>query len=233
MRIPKKHIISLIKITNFPEDFLAGNLYFNRLQYFREAEMKEIGDKFEATAVSEPSYTMVDSELLPNPVFCMYSVEAKKQDDITRIQLNDPRLRDFGHYAVVIKDVKEFIQRIRLNLSRFIYEAVRYIDIKHPKGIYQYAVFNPIVTKDRYFEYQQEFRIFSHAWALSSNSEFQIPNVTYLDEIAKKFAIGNLKDIAHQYKTDDLFTGVDIELNVDWNFCRIDRFQTKLPKMTS
>lgn len=231
MRTPKHHIISLIKITHYPEDVMAGDLFCNRLQYYRETELEEIGDKFEATAVSRSLYKLVDSDLLTHPVFCMYSVEAKKQGDTAKIQISDEKLKKFGQYAVVITDVKEFINRINSKLSDFSYEAVRYIDMKNPEGIYKPAIFNPIVTKDKYFKYQQEFRIFSHAWALSDNVDFKMPNVRYINEISRKFPIGDLEEITKLYKTEDLFSGINVELKVDWDFCRKDRFQTKLPEL--
>lgn len=231
MRTPKRHIISLIKITNYPEDVIAGDLFCNRLQYYREAELEEIGDKFEATAVSKPKYKLVDSDLLPSPVFCMYSVEAKKQGNITKIQVSDERLNKFGQYAIVITDVKEFINRINSRLNDFFYEAVRYIDMKKPEGVYRHALFNPIVTKDKYFKYQQEFRIFSRNWALSGNADFKIPNVKYICETSRKFPVGNLEGMTKLYETKDLFSGVNVELKVDWDFCRKDKFQTKLPKL--
>jgi hypothetical protein len=231
MRTPKHHIVALIKITDFPKDVIDGNLYCNRLQHYREAELKEIGDKFEGTAVSKQWYRLVDNDLLVCPVFCMYSVEARKQDDITRIQLRDERLKEFGNYSVVITDVKEFLRRINTNLAEFPYEAVRYIDMKKPEGIDRFAIFNPIATKDNYFEYQKEFRIFSRFWALGSNSDFQIPNVKYINEKNRKFPVGEMADICKQFKTSELFSGVNVELKVDWDFCRKDRFKTKLPKL--
>jgi hypothetical protein len=231
MRKPKHHIISLIKITNFPEDVILGNLYCNRLQYYREAELQEIGDKFEATAVSKQWYRLVDNDLLSCPIFCMYTIEARKQDDTTTILLKDEELKKFGRYAVVITDVKEFIKRINTNLSEFSYEAVRYIDMKNPEGIDKYAIFNPIATKDNSFNHQKEFRIFSHLWALASNADFQIPNVKYISERSKKFPIGDLSGICKQFKTDELFSGINVELKIDWDFCRKDRFETQLPKL--
>ena len=223
----------MIKITNYPEDMLAGDLFCNRLQYYREAELEEVGDKFEATAVSRPLYKLIDEELLLSPVFCMYSVEATKKDDTSKIQISDERLKKFGQYAIVITDVKEFINRTNSNLRDFSYEAVRYIDMKNPEGIYSQAIFNPIVTKDKYFKYQQEFRIFSHAWSLSNNTDFMLPNVKYVSEKWKKFPVGDLEDIAKLYDTKDLFSGVNVELKIDWDFCRKDKFQTKLPKLKS
>ena len=231
MRTPKRHIVALIKITDYPEDVVKGDLFCNRLQYYREGELREISDKFEATAVSREWYKLIDNHLLPSPIFCMYSVEARKQDDISVLQLKDDRLKKFGRYAVVIKDVKEFIKRIETRLSEFSYEAIRYIDMRNPKGVDRYAIFNPIATKDKYFSYQQEFRIFSNIWALGSDSDFMIPHVKYINTLAKKFPMTDMKDIVQQFETDELFSGVNIEFNVDWDFCRKDKFQTKLPKL--
>jgi len=230
MRTPKHHIISLIKITNFPADVVAGNLFCNRLQYYREAELQEIADEYEATAVSK-WYKLVDKDLLSCPVFCMYSVEVNKQDDLTKIQLSDERLKKFGDYAVVITDVKEFINRINAKLNGFLYEAIRYIDMKNPEGIDRYSIFNPIATKDKSFKHQHEFRIFSHFWALASDTDFKMPNVKYISERYKKFPIGDLKDITQKFETKELFSGVNVELKIDWEFCLKDKFKSKFPKL--
>jgi hypothetical protein len=103
--------------------------------------------------------------------------------------------------------------------------------MQNPEGIYKHAIFNPIVTKHNYFIYQHEFRIFSYFWALSDNRDLRIPNVKYIGETWKKFPVGDLEEIAKLYETEDLFSGVNVELKVDWDFCRKDRFQTKLPKL--
>jgi hypothetical protein len=66
---------------------------------------------------------------------------------------------------------------------------------------------------------------------LSSDANFKIPNVKYISERDKKFPIGDLKDIAQQFETQELFSGVNVELKVDWDFCRKDKFKTKLPKL--
>ncbi len=230
MRTEKHHVISVIKLTDYPDDVRAGNLFCHNLQFFRNSEMQELGDEFEATAVSK-WYKLVDAHSLSCPVFCMYAVEVKKEDDITRIQLNDERLRRFGDYAVMITDVKEFIRRITTNLSEFSCEVIRYIDMINPPGLYKQAIFNPIATKHLLFKHQQEFRVFSHAWALSSKEDFKLPNVQYINEDKKKFPIGDLNDITQQFRTDDLFNGVVVDLKIDWDFCRKDRLQTKLPKL--
>ena len=96
--------------------------------------------------------------------------------------------------------------------------------MKNPKGIYENAIFNPIVTKDIVFGYQHEFRIYN-------GLEYKLKDVKYIDENARKFPIGDLRNIAQAYPVDDLFSGVEIELNVDWVFCRKHRFQSKLPKL--
>lgn len=230
LRTPKHHIVSLIKITNYYQDAIEGNLYFNRLQYYREAEMKERADEFETTAVSKPLYRLVDEDLFPCPVFCMYTVEAKENNPVAKIQLDDIRLKSFGSHAVVITNLKEFIYRIDTRLPEFNYKVVRYIDMKNPTGKDKPAIFTPIVTKDKYFTYQREFRIFSHNWALSTNTDYRNPNINYVDTAWKKFSVGSLKDITQLHPIDDLFSGIRVELTIDWDFSHRDRFQTRLPK---
>jgi hypothetical protein len=192
--------------------------------------MEELGDKFEATAVSKKFYRMVDNELLSCPVFCMYTVYGKENDPINEIKIDEKRLKKFGDFAVIITNFKEFISRIASRLPDFNYELVRYIDMKNPTGIDKPAIFNPIVTKDKYFEYQREFRIFSNKWALSANSDFYIPNIKYISNESKKFSIESIKNITQCHPIDELFKGIKVELSIDWDFCHIEKYQTKLPK---
>ena len=235
MRTSKRHLVSLIKITNNPKDVLDGNLYCNRLQRFREVEIEEMKDDIEAIAISKYLYNsywlrIIDEDLLSCPVFCMYSLEVKNHNCPTKIQFDNVKLKKFGCYAVVITNLKEFISRVNCKLPEFRCEAVRYIDIRNPEGVNKLPIFNPIATKDKYFMYQQEFRIYSRSWALSSNTDFKIPNVKYVDESARKFSIGDLRDIAQEYPINDLFSGIEVKLKIDWDYCLKYRFQTKLPK---
>ncbi|KLU60278.1 hypothetical protein CEB3_c31290 [Peptococcaceae bacterium CEB3] len=214
----KKYLVALIKITDHPEDLVEGNLYCNRLGYFVESEEKEIGDSKEATAiVSRPHnifnrlyrFNIQDSELLNSPVFCLYGVLGDKYCDTSKIHFDNKRLMAFGERAVIIKDVRRFLNQVDKNQPQFSYSIVRYIDFSNPRGEDERAIFNPIVKKDLRFRYQKEFRIYSHHVDL---------------EGAKTFYIGDLRNFTEICETEELYVGKDVDLKVDWNHCDINNF---------
>ena len=218
------YIISLLKITDFPDDFLNGYLYCNRLNYHREAEEKERGDKNEGLAVSNQRfkpYTLkiYNTDLFYYPTFCMLYIYSNKRSFSNKVKLDNEKLKKFGSYTVIITDVKEFINRVERNIPNVHCEVVRYIDFNTLQGVDELAIYNPIATKDKNFSYQQEFRIYVHRFV--DNDNF----------CPIRYTIGDLHDIGIQFPTSDLYRGVDVELNIDWDYCRKSRFQVKVPKL--
>ena len=156
----------------------------------------------------------------------MYSVDAKRNNHPKRIQLPpDERLKTFGECAVVITNVKEFITRINNKLPEFKCEAVWYTNMKDLQGVYRDAIFNPLATKHQYFSYQKEFRIYSDFWFLGGNLDPKVPYFYYAEEDHKKFPVGDLREIAQVHPIEDLFTGIDVDLNIDWSYTLKEHFQ--------
>jgi len=222
------YITSLIKITDFPETLINGELYCNTWESFDKEERKEVGDNTELTAavlnteirfMNRRYYTrLINSDTLYTPIFCMTALYSKKYIKPTFIKLWDERFRKFGQYAVVITDVKEFLFRLNEQQPGFCFAPVEYIDFAKLCGK---AVYKPIIKKDKYlFGYQQEFRIYNHSIALTIDKNFNVPGIQKINATAKKFFIGDLHDIAIEYNnTDQLFDGVSVNLKVDWNYC--------------
>jgi hypothetical protein len=233
-----KFIVSLIKFTNYPDDVINGNLYCNRLKYFRDAEQKEIGDKLEAIAVrkkyligKEPwKVDFVDDDSLTAPVFSMYAVMVSKPYNKRFLKLKDERLKDFGKKAVVVLDVGNFLKRVRKRQPEFKIELVRYIDYSNLTGIDKLAIFNPIATKDKcHFEHQHELRIHSEKIALSKDIDYVPEYKEVINEDHIKIPIGDLRDIAKVHDTDELFNGIDVNLVFDWENCSTKGFLAKIP----
>lgn len=234
-----KYIVSLIKFTNYPDDFIKGKLYCNRLKYFRDSEQEEIGDNLEAIAVRK-NYLIggeywgldyIDSDSLTAPVFSMYAVMVSKQYNKRFLKMKDERLIKFGKKAVVITNVGEFLNRATVRLPKFKIELVRYIDYVNLTGVDKYAVFNPIATKDKYFDYQCELRIHSEKIALSQNIDYVPEYKELIDKEAMKFSIGDLGGIAKVYDTVELFDGINVNLVFDWKNCRKKQFLIKVPEL--
>jgi hypothetical protein len=224
-------IVSLIKITDYYQDVLAGDLFFHNIRFYKNCELAEIGDSTEATMAVRKYYSLIDENILTCPAFCMYHIESRYFRNSIQIKLDDERLKSFGKYAIVFTDVKGFISKVRANLPEFSCKLVRYINMQEPKGIDEYSIFNPIAVKSKYFKYQKEFRLYSNKWALADVMDSQIPGVTYIEENSKKFSIGDLSSFCKLYSTENLFSGVELDVNIDWDFCKRENFQITLPKV--
>jgi hypothetical protein len=231
------YITSLIKFTDFPEDFVNGDLFCNTWEYFEQLEKRGIGDSSEMTQsilktvyVNEASgkkYStrLVDSDLMYSPIFCMSAIYSKKfkQESIVKIP---KRISDqTGDYkaAVIITDVKEFLGRINKRLPYFCYSPIDYIDYGN---IFGKTIYQPILKKDKgKFGFQQEFRIYCQTLAITRKAEFDIPGIEKNSGIeingnlAAKFSIGDISDIAKEFGIDEINSGVKIDLNIDWNYC--------------
>lgn len=228
-----KFIVALLKITNFPDDVRGGNLYCNRIWYYYTSEEKEVGDSREGTAahIHRPGWNLIfrDSETLTRPVFCLYAVIQKRQGYQGFITLpNDQRLKSFGNKVVIIKDVKTFLDKIKQTHPDFEYNLVRYINFQDPPAIDRYAIFKPIVTKDKYFMYQSEFRIYSDYQTLGDITP-KSPSAIPSEIVSQIFKIGDLNDICESYSTSELIEGVAVDLKIDWDFANTKNFYIQLP----
>jgi len=168
---------------------------------------------------------LVNEDLCYTPVFCMYAWYSKKYQQSQKFKLPEMIAEDISSYkfAVLITDVKEFLNKINKQLPSFCYSPINYIDYTNLRGK---VIFEPIIKKDKYkYGHQQEFRIYDHSIAITRREDFNIPGVMNIPGIenngnlAEKFSIGNLNDITKIYTLDELLHGVRIELNIDWDYC--------------
>jgi hypothetical protein len=225
------YVISLIKFVGerkFAEDFLNGNLYCNPWKFFKALEGdKQREDKQEliVAIVSTKIYNRKTNTLyslgIENsddylvPVFCMYSVFSKKYILPNKLRIQDESLRGFGKHGVVIKNVREFLNRLNTQLPEFSYGLIKYLDFSNLTGKNRYALTNPIIQKDKKdFSHQQEFRIYNKHIALTNNPKDINPSKKMIrpdERGAQHFSIGDLSDIAEIHSMDELFNGIDIQ----------------------
>jgi hypothetical protein len=233
------YITSLIKFTDFPDDLIAGNLFCNTWKYFDRLEKDGIGDATEMTqSVLQTEYEnrflnrrysirLVDSDLCNTPIYCMFAYYSKKYIQPQIIKLPKSLLNDVGkyQYAVIITDVKEFLQRVNVHLPDFCYSPIHYINYSDLRGK---SVRNPIISKDsQKFGHQQEFRLYNHNIAITRKTDFDIPGITKIPGIeinglfAERFPTEDMGDIAIKVPITEIFNGIQVDLKIDWNFCHI------------
>lgn len=160
----------------------------------------------------------------------MYSLYIQGKDFLrcNRVKLNDERLKKFGTHAVVIKDVKKFLNKIKLSEQDFNYSLVRYKEyINSTRKIM--VTGNPVTCKDISFKHQQEFRIYNNSMALTRNPDYDGFAEQYFDT---KYItnIESLKDIAEICTVDELFNGKEISFSMDWNFNKIKNLKLRSNK---
>lgn len=231
------YIVSIIKFTDFPDDLIDGKLFCNTWEYFDKLEKNGIGDSTEMTqSVLQTEYEnralnrrysirLVNPDLRFTPVYCMFACYSKKYIQPPIIKLPKSLQDDVGkyQYAVIITDVKEFINRINLHLPDFCYSSIHYINYNNLRGK---TIYNPIIKKDNQkYGHQQEFRFYNHKIAITRRTDFDIPGITKIPgfeinrTLAEKFSTETMGDIAIKVPTDQVFKGVPIELKIDWDYC--------------
>jgi hypothetical protein len=238
------YIVALIKFVEqvkFAEDFLAGNLYCNTWKYFRDLESKnpadmERGDGLEIAAailnkqIYNPisrvynQYRIVfeDQDNFFTPVFCLYSEFSKNTTIPNILRLQNKKLRKFGQFGVVIRDVAEFIKLLEVNQPGFSYGAVEYLDFNDPPEENRFAFRNPIIQKDQKdFYHQQEYRIYNKHIAITNALNTVPPSKQIVQPNsngAAIFNIGDLSNIAKIYSTDELFKGINPHIQIkNWD----------------
>ena len=226
------YVVSFIKFVEKKEyatDFLDGELFSKPWIYFKGVEDKQRGDKLELAAAKLQTevyfsrlnrsyrFWLEDGDDCFSPVFCMYHVSSRAPLSSTEIKLSDERLREFGTYGVVVKNVGGFLDRLNRNLPGFSYGLIEYVDFNNLTGENKYALRRPILKKDlRTFEHQREFRIYNTHYAITGDPEFDLPLKEKVPSNAFGgifYSVGNLSDIAEIYSMDELFAGVNINLN--------------------
>jgi len=238
----KKYVYALIKITDtldHAQDFCDGLLFCNRVKYFIGCEKKEIGDAKEAIAyISQHTYKAgfihnrtrynfnhqfnidwQDIQITYNPAFCMYAVIGDKNylRKSETIKLFNTKLKKFGDFAVIVKDVPKFLTIIQSSLPNFQYSLIGYLDYSKPL-----TPPNPIINKDYYFNYQNEFRIYSQSISLVNNETTEVFG-ELINKDAETFPFSPINGITSVVRTSELFDGVKVQLNRDYDSCDISK----------
>lgn len=223
-------VVSLIKFVKEKEHaltFLRGNLFCKPWVSFKDIEDKQRGDRLELAASKLQTQVYVkdlnrsynfwleDGDSRFAPVFCMYHVSSRNRASSKKLQLEDERLKEFGHYGVVIKNVGEFIDRLNRNLPSFSYGLIEYVDYSNLAGANR-TFKNPILQKDiSDFKHQREFRIYNAHFAITNSKHLDNPTIEIIQPNefgASLFSIGDISDIAEIRSMDELFLGVEINI---------------------
>ncbi|CAN7578517.1 hypothetical protein [Rossellomorea sp. LjRoot5] len=128
--------------------------------YLFDPQGKLLSDKL-ASAMIGPG-KMSTGNMRSTPVFCIFAIHSELIEDYKRgnvTTLVDPRVEEFGGYALVINDYKEFMYRINKVFEEFRgrYKAVpgivEYVDTNTFHGHYGFF------RKPIEFSFQKELRI--------------------------------------------------------------------------
>ena len=231
------YIFALVKVfkeMEWAENFRKGQLFMNPLKYFIKSEKDEIGDCSEATAIilkydfnlfgkyHEYSYKIGDGTAFHNPVFCMYTIyKSDYERNGNMIKLTNKKMDKFGGYAVIVTDVRKFLERIKQKASQLKYSRISYIDFSNIRG----AIYYPILKKSIDYKHQKEFRIFSDQVVIQGGYTDEIKslfsNVNFIETNHYNACIGDIHDLTSKiYHTEDMLCGVTQQINIDWNFCK-------------
>lgn len=209
-------IISFIKFGQFEHmnDLLKnGTLYFNPISYFQKIESKDgRADSYEGTTrirnyheydnvKTTITFPETGKTLEVNPIKLhlrefldelqgnIYSMYAVKTPDVfeKNYKINN-KLKEFGSHLVMIKNPKEFIDRIvnKLKLKSIDFKAklVQYYEKDKFNGELDFFM------KSKDFEYQKEFRFFLYKNSLKPFS----------------LSIGSIEDIAEIFPSEGINT---------------------------
>lgn len=210
----------------YARDFLGGRLYANTVRYFRELESEGRGDKYEGlVGWFQPSRgtLAIDGrdltpslagpvgfsrdDILSHHLFCLYcghtagiSPDASDEEVKARMQLS-VRPDDLGEYAVLVRNVKAFLDRVKEALNREGYAWRRGL-----VGYYDPDTFHgPFADQDAVFRkqikhgHQREYR-----FAIDTGNTDDAPLVV---------EVGDLSDIAELYRfpqLDDVMSTIEV-----------------------
>ena len=216
------HIFSFLKFgseKNSRDLYENGTIYFNTIDYFQILEEQELrGDNYEGTTVinnyheyenvkyqikfqdREEPIEIHPTELhvreyMTETLGNLYSLFSIKTPDIfvENYQI-DKRVKKFGDYFVMIKDLPRFLENIYSTLTnlKISYKSgvVRYYDKKRVNG--EITFFD----KSLEYEYQKEFRIFI---VNKKNNPFSI-KIGSLEEYAELFPIEAIDTFQIKFK---------------------------------
>ena len=205
---------------SYARDFLSGRLYANTVRYFRELESKGQGDRHEGlVGWFQPTRGRLTIEgrditpdlagpigfsrndILSHHLFCLYcghtasiSPDASDEEVKARMQLS-VQSEDFGEYAVLVRNVKEFLDRVQRALDKEGFEwrrgLVGYYDPNTFHGPFteEEAVFR----KRLEYGHQREYR-FAIDTGNTGNSPLSV-EVGDLSDIAELYQFSQLDDV--------------------------------------
>ena len=213
--------IKICKEKEFAESFRRGNLYCNRIAYFKETGVDDYErdimmwpDKFALSLDGRPLPVLTREDFLDPMrmsldrvgnlhVFCMHGLYSDGNPTTTeelkeQLEISERCVEDFGEHAVIVTNGKEFFRRVN--------EAVRKNGYRSKRGLVKYyqsvhpALENHIdgaFYKRDMYSYQREYRI-----AISTGSVGRDP--LPLD-------IGDISDITAYVRTQDINKGLLIQ----------------------
>lgn len=134
-------------------------------------------------------------------IFCMYAAHTKEFKNISEANINDFKKRlempkdcqEFGNHAVLIKNTREFIRRVKLSAKKKGYKFYSGLVQYYDPTIGTPPIQSPIQTvflKRRVYEYQKEWRL-----AMKTGTTGDDPII---------LEIGSIEDIAVRVSTPDL-----------------------------
>lgn len=220
-------LIKFVKEREHAQTFVNGNLFCKPWCSFRDSEEKQRGDLLELVASKLQtevyltglnraySFWLEDGDNQFTPVFCMYQLSSSKRVASMNLLLKDDRLKEFGNYGVIINSTGKFVERLNRNLPGFSYGLIDYIDFGDLRN--KSAIFKtPILKKDyKTFRHQREFRVYNTHFAITDNNNLDNPTIETIQPNefgASFFSIEDISDIAEIHSMDELFSGVEINI---------------------
>jgi len=167
---------------------MQGTIFANPISYFRQIEKGDIrrdtdegimtmplteGFKLELTSNAIDNPIVMKRDDLAKPLafrprwfdainlFCMHIIDLHKEVNTGTFSVPN-RVMSFGHYAVVILDVYEFIRRVKETVNKAGYRlSYKSVEYNSPaEGIHTNpATLEPIFTKRNDYQEEQEFRV--------------------------------------------------------------------------
>lgn len=218
----------------YAEDFIKGNLFSNRLSFFRKHEENESanrGDKHEGvvswhqpdqirleingrviTDLAGPVMTQMNRHDHLN-VFCIYAAHSGEFDRISeetidafKKQIAIPEdCEKLGEYAVIVTNVTKFIERIKA--------AARFNTYSFNAGLVEY--YNPTSFNGSFSEVESIFRK-RDEYRHQKEYRFAFDTGT-VGEDPLVLNIGDINDITMQCKVSDINRYLEVKLPSDQN----------------
>lgn len=218
---------------DFADSFLEGNIYMSALGYFWANGFESQHDINEGTvqmqAPAQSPFPQVWKSAITGSV--RYRLEAYKYCNLLCMVMHhyntqkkqterfDPRMRDYGEYAVRIIDVEEFLNRV--------FEKAKAQGDYCLAGPMNYLPFDTVrnnmdcFDKLLPFAWQKEWRIaYIHDQKRLKRLASEDPVLTY--EEAYTLKIGDISDIAEIISAEDIF---DMPQNIYSGYKVVDRVE--------